>query len=157
MSWSINWPMNVVPAVCVSLFGLFTLRAGSTISATGPADKSSLASRMPPGLPISSKAASSSGLDSAKRRELREDATETVFADNVPALALLGCVSSTDCESVRHAQSHNTCADGFEKLPSTDSTGWIVILGIHAVSFFLSHKATLRIRATTNFCLSSVT
>ena len=26
MSWSRNWPKNVVPAVCVGLFGLFALK-----------------------------------------------------------------------------------------------------------------------------------
>ena len=37
MSWSMNWPTKVVPAVCVGLFGLFTLRLGSVINNTGPA------------------------------------------------------------------------------------------------------------------------
>jgi hypothetical protein len=38
MSWSMNCPKNVVPAVCVGLLGLFALSDGSVISRTGPAD-----------------------------------------------------------------------------------------------------------------------
>jgi len=61
-----NWPMKVLPAVCVVLLGLFTFRAGSTIrliafcawSAALPlAGNLSLASRTPPRLPISMSAA----------------------------------------------------------------------------------------------------
>ena len=32
MSWSMNWPKNVVPAVCVGLFGLWAESDGSVIS-----------------------------------------------------------------------------------------------------------------------------
>ena len=49
-----NWPMKVVPAVWVVLFGLFWLRADSVIRSTGPCSRASLASRTPPGLPSSS-------------------------------------------------------------------------------------------------------
>src|SRR5438105_176312 len=61
-----NWPMNVVPAVCVGLFGLLALSAGSRMSWTGPASRLSLASSIPPGLPMSRSAASSRGLGVAK-------------------------------------------------------------------------------------------
>src|SRR5262245_48784382 len=60
--------MNVVPAVWVGLFGLFALSAGSTIRATGPAARSSAASSIPPGLPISRNAFSRRVLVSAKGR-----------------------------------------------------------------------------------------
>src|SRR5690242_16322384 len=46
-----NWPTNVVPAVCVGLSGLFTLSAGFVISATGPAVSWSCASSRPPWAP----------------------------------------------------------------------------------------------------------
>jgi hypothetical protein len=65
MSWSMNWPMNVVPAVWAGLFGLFALRLGSTIKSTGPRSRASAASSRPPGRPISRRAASSEGLASA--------------------------------------------------------------------------------------------
>ena len=51
MSWSRNWPRNVVPAVCVGLSRLFGLSDGSVMSLTGPAARLSFASRMPPGAP----------------------------------------------------------------------------------------------------------
>jgi hypothetical protein len=57
MSWSTNWPKNVVPAVWVGLFGLFTLSKGSVISSTGPLARSSLASSGPPLAPSSRSAA----------------------------------------------------------------------------------------------------
>src|SRR5262245_55191411 len=62
--------MNVVPAVWVGLFGLFSLSVASAISATGPAARSSAASSIPPGLPISRSAFSSRVLVSAKGRRL---------------------------------------------------------------------------------------
>src|SRR5437762_9100300 len=52
-----NWPKNVVPAVCVGLFGLLALRLGSVMSSTGPLLRSSFASSSPPGLPRSASAA----------------------------------------------------------------------------------------------------
>src|SRR6266581_4731914 len=57
--------MKVVPAVCVGLLGLFALKAGSVISRTGPAARSSLASRYPPGLPMSRRAAARASLGGA--------------------------------------------------------------------------------------------
>ncbi len=51
MSWSMNCPMNVVPAVWVGLFGLFALRPRSAISSFGPLLTSSFASSGPPGAP----------------------------------------------------------------------------------------------------------
>ena len=62
--------MKVVPAVWVGLFALFALSAASTIRATGPAARSSAASSIPPGLPISRRAFSSRVLVSAKGRRL---------------------------------------------------------------------------------------
>lgn len=44
-----NWRRNVRPAVIVGLFGFPALSSGSVISFTGPAARSSLASRNPPG------------------------------------------------------------------------------------------------------------
>src|SRR5262249_31416032 len=61
-SWSTNWPRNVMPAVCVVLFGLFWLRLRSVMSSAAPLERSSLASRMPPGLPMSMSAACRAGL-----------------------------------------------------------------------------------------------
>ena len=65
MSWSRNWPKNVVPAVCVGLFGLFALSDRSTISAFAPADSGSAASSRPPGFPSSTSAASTAGVCTA--------------------------------------------------------------------------------------------
>src|ERR1700733_14715132 len=69
-----NWPPNVVPAVMVGLSGLVPYgfvavglpsTVGSTISAFGPADNSSPASMIPPGIPTSSSAARTVSLGSA--------------------------------------------------------------------------------------------
>jgi hypothetical protein len=51
MSWSMNCPRKVVPAVWVGLFGLFALRLRSVISSFGPALRSSFASSGPSGAP----------------------------------------------------------------------------------------------------------
>ena len=48
---------EVVPAVCVGLFGLLTLKLGSVIKCTGPLLSLSWASSRPPGLPRSESAA----------------------------------------------------------------------------------------------------
>jgi hypothetical protein len=53
-SWSMNWPMKVVPAVWVVLSGLLTLNAGFVISAIGPALSWSCASSGPPCAPSAS-------------------------------------------------------------------------------------------------------
>ena len=74
MSWSVNWPTNVEPAVIVGLSGLvpyglvavgLPFTVGSTISALGPAARSSPASMMPPGMPTSSSAARTLSVASA--------------------------------------------------------------------------------------------
>jgi len=52
-----DWPKKVVPAVCVGLFGLLTLKLGSVIKSTGPLLSLSSASSRPPGLPRSESAA----------------------------------------------------------------------------------------------------
>ena len=66
MSWSVNWPTNVEPAVIVGLSGLvpygsvevgLPLTLGSTIRFFGPAARSSCASSTPPCFPTSSSAA----------------------------------------------------------------------------------------------------
>ena len=44
VSWSMNWPMKVVPAEWLGLFGLPALRAGSVMSLTGRWPRESLAS-----------------------------------------------------------------------------------------------------------------
>jgi hypothetical protein len=53
MSWSRNWPRNVIPAVSAGLFGLLTFKAGSVIRSRArfglaPMSISSAASMMPP-------------------------------------------------------------------------------------------------------------
>src|SRR6266566_5906342 len=48
-----NCPKNVVPAVCVGLFGLLALRLGSLISSAGVLLRLSFASSRPPFLPRS--------------------------------------------------------------------------------------------------------
>src|SRR5712691_288012 len=48
-----NCPKNVVPAVCVGLFGLLALRLGSLISSAGVLFRLSFASSRPPFLPRS--------------------------------------------------------------------------------------------------------
>ena len=60
--------MNVVPAVCAGLFGLFRLSSRSTMSCAGPAARSSWASRRPPGRPSSSMTSLSLRLGSANGR-----------------------------------------------------------------------------------------
>src|SRR2546425_2685371 len=60
-----NWPKNVVPAVCVGLFGLFALRLRSVISNTGPLVRSSFASKRPPGFPRSASAARTASVAAA--------------------------------------------------------------------------------------------
>ena len=81
-----NWPMKVVPAVCARLFGLLALRTGLTIraiaAALSPSPSSSRASRMPPGLPMSRKAACRAGVFSRKNgSEIGEHTTESVLPD----------------------------------------------------------------------------
>src|SRR6202161_1475151 len=74
MSWSVNWPTNVDPAVIVGLSGLvpygfaaggLPFTVGSTIRFFGPAARSSAASMIPPGMPTSSSAARTWSLASA--------------------------------------------------------------------------------------------
>jgi hypothetical protein len=74
MSWSVNWPTNLDPAVIAGLSGLvpyglaavgLPLTAGSVMSAFGPAARSSPASRIPPGAPTASSAARTVSLASA--------------------------------------------------------------------------------------------
>ena len=54
-----NWPMNVMPAVCV---GLSRLGPGLRISPSGPAARSSAASMIPPGAPSCFNAAMTFGV-----------------------------------------------------------------------------------------------
>ena len=79
MSWSRNWPKNVVPAVWLGLFGLFALSDRSTISAFGPAASGSFASSSPPGSPSSRSAASTFALWLGERRQ-PEDPPEMIGA-----------------------------------------------------------------------------
>src|SRR5712691_12577014 len=65
-----NWPKNVVPAVCVGLFRLFALRLKSVINSTGPLLRSSFASSSPPGLPRSASAARTASVAGAKDGKL---------------------------------------------------------------------------------------
>src|SRR5262245_1888781 len=58
MSWSMNWPKKVVPAVCVGLFWLCADSERSVIRSTGPRSSASRASSRPPGDPMSTSAAS---------------------------------------------------------------------------------------------------
>src|SRR5436305_6640890 len=60
-----NWPKNVVPAVCVGLFRLTVLKLRSVISNTGPLLRSSCASSKPPGLPRSASAARTASVGGA--------------------------------------------------------------------------------------------
>ena len=70
--------MNVVPAVWVGLFRLFTLSVRSTMSSTGPAARLSLASRIPPALPSSSRAALTAFVGEANGSRM-EHAPEAVW------------------------------------------------------------------------------
>src|SRR6202050_4479953 len=74
MSWSVNWPTNVDPAVIVGLSGLvpyglaaggLPFTVGSAVRFFGPAARSSAASMIPPGMPTSSSAARTWSLASA--------------------------------------------------------------------------------------------
>ena len=65
MSWSMNWPRNVIPAVIWGLLALLADNSGLVISAWG-SERLSLASMMPPGRPISSNAARTCGVSAAK-------------------------------------------------------------------------------------------
>src|SRR5207244_2923391 len=81
------------PAVWVGLFRLLALRAGSTISATGPAARLSLASKMPPGLAMSMSAALTTSVAGAN--EGREGKIRPKFSGWVAAWAPSGV--SNDC------------------------------------------------------------
>ena len=70
MSWSTNWPKNVVPAVCDGLFRLFALKLESVIKSTGPLLRSSFASRSPPGFPRSASAARTASVAGANGGKL---------------------------------------------------------------------------------------
>ena len=65
MSWSMNWPRKVMPAVMRGLFTLRRFSDGSVISVTAVAVGLSFASITPPGLPSSSSAARTLGLSLA--------------------------------------------------------------------------------------------
>src|SRR5260370_944779 len=65
-----NWPKNVVPAVCVGLFRLFALRLRSVINSTRPLLRSSFASSSPPGLPRSASAARTASVAGANDGKL---------------------------------------------------------------------------------------
>ena len=64
MSWSMNWPRKVNPAVIVGLSGLSALSAALARRANGSV-RSSPASMIPPGLPMSMSAARTDGVSAA--------------------------------------------------------------------------------------------
>ena len=74
--------MKVDAGGMVVAVGLFTLRAGSTMRAMGPADRSSFASISPPRLPSSASAAFTFGRRRSEGRKV-EHSTKVILFDGV--------------------------------------------------------------------------
>ena len=125
------------------LFGLFTLRAGFAIRAMAEAssshfdlDDSSLASMIPPSLPISLMAflrGSSRCLSSVqvlkKGGEPREHATKRSSGIRNRCWAWPG-------RTLRGTQRHRSHTECSEELPSTDPTGLLVLCRMHAMLLY---------------------
>ena len=128
-----NWPMKVVPAVWAVLFGLFRLRAGSTIRFTGPCSEIIFGVQDTPRLAKLHQGRMEFRTGCRKGAKLREQATKPVFRDNKPSMPGPLGVSSTARENARGARNHHTHTERSEELPSTDPTELLVLLRAHSV------------------------
>src|SRR5215469_16524425 len=109
MSWSVNWPTNVEPAVMVGLSGLvpyglllvgLPLTAGSTISAFGPAARSSCASMMPPCVPTSSSAERTVSVAAANGGRPGNIRPKSILSAGVPGERLAACDATPAARAV---------------------------------------------------------